>query len=132
MLDPGNHLLVRIFAYRNVREDGNPIDVEAGDTAASSTSVAIPGATTTGPNRTVVAAVADATDATGARLSAAANANLVGTAEQADFGTIQGTGGGIGVITGIKRVAGAYGNTTATLSTASAQARHSVALRPRE
>lgn len=125
--DSGNHQLARIFTLRNVRRAGIPYDDVAGDTAASSTSVSIPGGATTVPDCLIAAMVADAIDATGPRGSDWANADLGSVTEAIESGTGSGNGGGVIVVTGEKVVPGAFGATTGTLSPASAQARVMIA-----
>ena len=128
--DSGDHQDARIITFRGVVASGNPWDVTAGNTAAASTSVSIPGATTTVANTLVVAIVANATDTTSSRTSAWANASLASITERMDSNTTQGNGGGIGIGVGVKATAGAYSATTATLATSSVQARMSIALKP--
>jgi hypothetical protein len=128
--DPGDHAIGQILAFRGCIDTGNPWDVTSGDTAASSTSVSIPGDTTTVVNCLVVLAVANATDTATLQTSGYTNANLVNLTERADVNTTQGVGGGFAVATGEKAAIGAYAATTATLATASAQGRMSIALKP--
>jgi hypothetical protein len=133
--DSGNHQIAMIITFRGVIASGNPWDVTAGDVAATaSTSVLIPGATTTVPNTFVVAIVCNGTDTDIAQTSGWTNANLLPTSltEQADGGSFAGNGGGFGVATGDWASIGAYGTTTATLATSSTQGRMSIALKPAE
>ena len=128
--DSGNHQIARIITFRGAIASGNPWDVTAGNVASSaSTSVSIPGATTTAANRLVVAIVANGTDTTSTRTSGWTNANLTSLTERIDNNTSSGNGGGFGVATGVKATAGAYGTTTATLATSSVQGRMSIALK---
>jgi hypothetical protein len=129
--DSGNHQIGQILAFRGVVSSGNPWDVTAGDVASSAVQpVSIPGATTTVANTLVVAAVANATDTATAQTGSWANTNLSGLAEQVDNSTTSGNGGGFGVATGGWATIGAYGTTTASLTTASRQGRLSIALKP--
>jgi hypothetical protein len=131
--DSGDHQVAIIITFRGVIASGNPWDVTAGNVAATaSTSVLIPGATTTVANTLVVAIVCNGTDTSTAQTSGWTNANLVPTSltERADGGSFAGNGGGFGVATGVKETAGAYGATTATLATSSVQGRMSIALKP--
>lgn len=128
--DPGDHAIGRILAFRGCIGSGNPWDVTSGDTGASSTSVSIPGDTTTVVNTLVVAAVANATDTLTAQTSAYVNTDLANLTERVDNNTDQGNGGGFAVVTGEKATAGSYAATTATLATASVQGRMSIALKP--
>jgi hypothetical protein len=129
--DPGDHALAQMLAIRGCVATGNPWDVTSGDVLASqSTSVSIPGDTTTVANCLVVVAVANQTDTTTPQTSGYANANLANLTERIDVNTTAGTGAGIAVATGEKAAAGAYAATTATLAAASTQARISVTLKP--
>jgi len=131
--DSGNHQLGRIVAIRGVATSGDPWNVTAGGVESTAdTSGAIPGATTTVANTLVVAAIAtslpDSTSTT--RFSAWANSNLTSVTERTDNSVTAGNGGGLGVATGGKATAGAYGNTTVTLATAAAKGMMSIALKP--
>lgn len=128
--DSGDHNIAFILTFRGCITTGNPYDVTAGDTGTSDTAVSVPGDTTTAADCLVVAACAHATDTGTAQFSGWANADLTDVAEFRDQANQAGHGGGIGVATGGKATAGAYGATTATLATASAQARLSIALKP--
>lgn len=128
--DPGDHAVAQILAFRNCIATGNPWDVTSGDTGASSTSVSIPGDTTTVVNCLVVLAVANQTDSATPQTSGYTNADLANLTERTDVNSTQGNGGGFAVITGEKAAAGAYGATAATLANASVQGRMSIALKP--
>lgn len=127
-----DHTLAVILTFRRCVAAGDPIDVSAGDStgASASTSVTVPGATTTKDNELIVAVCTQGVDAGSDNVSGWTNANLVGLTELLDLATAIGSGGGIGVAAGVMRSAGAYGNTTATLATTSGQGRISFALRP--
>ena len=131
--DSGNHQAGRMIAIRGVATSGDPWDVTAGGTESTAdTSGAIPGATTTVANTLVVAAIATSLpDASGtANFSAWANSNLTSVAEQTDNTVTAGNGGGLGLATGGKASAGAYGNTTVTCATSAAKGMMSIALKP--
>ena len=131
--DSGNHQLGRIIALRGAATSGDPWDVTAGGTESTvDTSGAIPGATTTVANTLVVAAIATSLpDASGtANFSAWTNSNLSSVAERTDNTVTAGNGGGLGLATGGKATAGAYGNTAVTCATASTKAMLSIALKP--
>ena len=130
--DPGNHVVAAILAFRNVAESGNPGDVTAGNVLSSaSTSVSIPGATTTVPGCMVVVAVATGPDTNAAQCSGWSNSNLSGLTELVDYYSTQGNGGGFGVAAGTQSTAGNYGTTTATVATSFVQGRLSIALKPK-
>jgi hypothetical protein len=131
--DSGDHQLGRIIAIRGAATSGNPWDVTAGGVEATSdTSGSIPGATTTVGNTLVVTAIAtslpDSTSTT--RFSAWINANLTSVTERTDNSVTAGNGGGLGVATGIKATAGAYGNTAVTLATSASKGMMSIAIKP--
>jgi hypothetical protein len=130
--DPGNHVVAGILAFRGVVESGDPWDVTAGDTLPSaSTSVSIPGATTTVLGCMVVVAVATGPDTNTAQCSNWANSNLQGLTELVDYYANAGNGGGFGVAAGTQQSAGNYGTTTATVATSFVQGRLSIALKPK-
>jgi len=128
---PGDHIGARIITFRGCVATGDPWDVGSGsnNNGASSTSVSIPGATTTVPETLVFGGVAQSLDAGGAHFSAWTNANLDNPIERFDEGHTFSFGGGIGAFAGRKITAGAFGSTTATLDTASHQGRILLALK---
>lgn len=120
--DAGNHTVSRIVGVRGCATTGNPYEavVTALDNLTG-TAVSIPGSTTLGPERLVFAAFSTGADlASTTAVSGFANADLTSVFEQIDNWDIAGNGGGMGVATGIKAAAGAYGATTATLTAAAA------------
>lgn len=127
--DAGNHVVARTVSFRGCIKSGNPWDVAVGDTGASDTAVSIPGLTTTRINTLVVAILADGLDLGGARFSGMTNASLSSLTEQFDTGSANGNGGGLVLITGTKAAAGSVSATTGSLSSASLQARMTLALR---
>lgn len=130
--DSGDHQVGYIIAVRGCIATENPWDVTAGGVdSTSDTSGSIPGATTTGPNRLVLVACSTNRDADGtAEFSGWTNANLEGLEEEKDATSSQGAGGGIGVASGRKVTAGAYGSTSVTLANASTKGMWSGALKP--
>lgn len=131
--DSGNHQLGLIIAIRGATTIGNPWNVVgSGVDVVSNTSGAIPGAATTVPDTLVVAAIAtDLPDGAGtANFSAWANGDLTSVTERTDNTASAGDGGGLGVATGEKASAGAYGNTTVTLAAAAVKAMMSIAIKP--
>jgi hypothetical protein len=135
--DSGNHQIGIIITYRGCITTGNPVDVDAGDsTSSDSTSLVVPGATTTVADCIVIAASSNGTDnpAADPQLDAAdwANSDLsdVVAAGRVNEQTNRGTGGGIYSTDGGKATAGAYGTTTATWDNNTGMGRISVALKP--
>jgi hypothetical protein len=131
--DSGNHQLARMVAVRGAVTSGNPWDVTAGGVEATSdTSASIPGATTTVANTLVVVVTAGSLpDASGtSQFSAWTNANLTSLTERTDNSVNSGNGGSLGIATGIKATAGAYGNTAATHANSAVKGMISIAIKP--
>jgi hypothetical protein len=131
--DSGDHQQGRIIAIRGATTSGNPWDVTAGSTEATSdTSGSITGVTTTVANTLVITAIAsalpDATSTT--NFSSWTNANLTSLAEYVDNANTPGNGGGIGVAGGVKASTGATGNTAVTLGSSSYKAMMTIAIKP--
>jgi hypothetical protein len=122
--DSGTDNVINISVFRGCVATGSPIDAFGTDTAASSTSVSIPGLTTLGSNRLVVAGLGWGSTNS---VSGFANGDLTSFAEIQDVGT---TRGGFALGAGTKATAGAVVVTTATLATADVQERLSFALIP--
>src|SRR3989344_9195390 len=130
--DRGNHTDATICAFRGVITTGNPWDITNGGVEATSdTSLSATGNTTTITDAMVIIATANDIDAAvTTRYSAWANASLTSVTERYDQGTNAGNGGGIGIATGEKASAGAYGATTATLSASGVKGFMTIALKP--
>jgi len=130
--DSGNHQAARMIAIRGAAASGNPWDVTAGGVEATSdTSASVPGATTTVANTLVVVAISGSLpDANGtANFSGWTNANLSSLTERTDNTQNVGNGGALGIATGVKATAGAYGNTTATHASAAVKGMISIAIK---
>ena len=129
--DSGNHTIGRLLTFRGCATSGDPWDVTAGDVASTaSTSVSIPGDTTTGDNRLVVAIAVNATDAPSDQtFTSEANSSLEGFSVVDEAANGVGNGGAWMIAVGEKRASGAYSATTATLGTSSVQGRISLALK---
>jgi hypothetical protein len=122
-----------MIAIRGAVSSGNPWNITAGGVdATSDTSASIPGATTTVANTLVVVATAGSLpDASGtAQFSAWTNANLTSLTERTDNSVSSGNGGSLGIATGFKATAGAYGNTAATHANSAVKGMISIAIRP--
>ncbi|MEN6387268.1 MAG: glycoside hydrolase family 9 protein [Phycisphaerales bacterium] len=131
--DSGNHQLGRMIAVRGATTSGTPFDITAGGVESTAdTTGSIPGATTTVTNTLVVTAIAtslpDSSSTT--RFSAWTNANLASLTERTDNSVTAGNGGGLGIATGVKATAGAYGNTAVTLATSASKGMMSIAIKP--
>lgn len=121
--DAGDHVMASILSIRGIPRTLPLADlVTIGATAATSTSVSAPGGTTATDDSLILVCVAHAVDLNTAQFSAFANADLAAVTEQQDTASNVGTGGGIGVATGERHLAGVFGATTATLANTSAQA----------
>jgi hypothetical protein len=130
--DSGDHQIAQILVFRDGVTTGDPWDVTNGGTDASSTSVSVDGDTTTVADCLILACVANGTETAATQTSGWANSDLTGVAELVDTQAAVNLGGGFSVASGSKAVAGAFGATTATLLTASAQAWHMMALKGAE
>ncbi len=127
--DPGNHVFAQMLTFRNCVATGDPWEDTAGDTGAADTAVAIPGGVTAAINRLIVAACSSGFDSATGQFSGWTNADLANLAERINAGTALGNGSGLGVVTGEKAAAGAFGATTATLANSFAQGRIMIALK---
>jgi len=129
--DPGDHATAFAASYLGCVASGDPYDVTApGIDNTSDTSVICPGDTTTVDDCLVRAVCATGTDNASVTIGSWANADLANVTDRGDFWTTAGGGGGMGLATGEKATAGAFGNTTGTLTTANTQAMHTAALKP--
>lgn len=115
--DSGDHTTAQVIVFQDVIASGNPFDVTTQATGTG-TAVTVPGDTTTGANRLIVIGVVSSRDSTSTtNFSSWANTDLSSVTERNDRGSDLGTGGCLGIATGTKAVAGAYGNSTVTIST---------------
>jgi hypothetical protein len=131
--DSGNHQLARMVAIRGAVSSGDPWNVTAGGVEATSdTSASIPGATTTVANTLVVVATAGSLPDTNGttQFSAWTNANLTSLTERTDNSRSSGNGGSLGIATGVKTTAGAYGNTAVTHANSAVKGMMSIAIKP--
>lgn len=131
--DPGDHIGAMIISVSGCIETGDPWDVTAtGTEATSDTSVSIPGATTTVDGCLVLAAFSTGTDGLSVpQTSAWVNADLQALTEVRDQWHSNGNGGGFAIVSGVKAKRGAYGATTATIANAGSKALLSIALKPK-
>ncbi|MFN7028395.1 MAG: hypothetical protein ACK4PC_03420 [Sphingopyxis sp.] len=115
--DSGDFNYVAGFALRGA--GGNLVEIDSFATVAASTGVSMPGPTTGVDDCLVVCLLATDRDASGPTYSAESNSNLVNLTERVDLGTPLNTGGGLYILTGEKKAAGAVGTTTATRAASS-------------
>jgi hypothetical protein len=130
--DSGNHQVACMIAIRGAASSGNPWEVTAGGVESTSdTSASIPGATTTVANTLVVVAVAGSLpDANGtSNFSGWSNASLANLTERTDNTRSSGNGGALGIATGEKVAAGAYGNTAVTHASSAVKGMLSIAIK---
>lgn len=113
--DPGDHALAQIIGIRGCVTSGDPFLCVGATkkTTASTTGTASAGGTPVN-NCLVINAFATSLDSASAAFSSFTNADLGSVTERVDVGTTDGTGGGIGVCTGTKAVAGNFAATTVT------------------
>lgn len=139
-LGTANHVAMVMHLYRGGKALGPPFNVIApavandasGKTDPESTSVTIPGFTTTVDNCLVVITAVNATDISTTQFSGFANDDLDDLTERINQNFGSGNGGGIAVVTGVKAVAGVVGPTTATLAIASKAAFMVLVIEPEE
>jgi hypothetical protein len=128
--DSGDHNLGRYIAIRGCPTSGNPWDVVAVATEATSdTSASWPTATTTVADTLVLLCLATSADIATAQISSVTNANLTSITERMDNAITTGDGGVIICYTGVKASAGAIGASTATLTTAGFKAFMTLAMK---
>lgn len=132
--DPGDHVVGRTIAFRNVLGSGSPFDVTTtGTLSAAATSVSIPSATTTVSDVVeVITALAGTRDGNStAECSAYTNGNLSDLTERIDNFVNSGAGGGLCVATArFTAGPGSYGATSVTLANSQRPAMFSGAVRP--
>lgn len=119
----------QVHIIRGCVATGSPFTAVATATAASSTSVSVPGLTTTTPHQLVAAIAAIRVDLAVPQFTQAsfANPDLASVTNQVNFESSAGAGYGLGITTGAKAVAGTVQPTTATLLNTSTQALAAVA-----
>lgn len=130
--DAGQHTIGQILTFSGCITTGDPWDVYAGDASGSATtSVTIPGVTTTVADCLVVLACSWADDSASGFLASVTNASLANITSLVNAGNISGNGGGFAVLTGEMATAGAVSSSTGTLTgSASYQGRACIALKP--
>lgn len=130
--DTGNHQRARILAVKGCVTSGDPWDATPStDTEGTgSTSVTIPGGTTSGNHRLILTIVTNPTDTIVSQVSGWANSSLKNKWERVNNNSSSGNGGGFALLSGELPIAGTYDATTATLETSAVQARMSIALKP--
>jgi len=130
--DAGDHVTGQIHCFSGCITTGNPWDVTAGavDTV-SDTSGACPTVTTTVADCLVVLLYSTSNDATSTtNFSAQTNAALANLTERTDNSNTAGLGGGHGMATGEKAVAGVVGTTAVTYAAVSLKGLMTIALKP--
>lgn len=129
--DTINHTSAVIAGFRGCVTSGDPWDVSNGGIdAVSTTAAVVTGNTTTVADCLIAIFIASGEDTLTDQFSLYTNLDLANITERYDFMTDQGNGGGVGMATGEKASAGAYGNTAVTLANASTKAFCTIALKP--
>lgn len=128
--DTGDHTTAVILCFRKV-DTTTPIDISAGGVLATAgTTITLSSVTTTVAKVLTLLCVANDRDFSGASLSAWSNGSLTSITELFDGCTTAGTGGGIGVASGIKTVAGSTGTSQVTNGASVTAAHMTIGLRP--
>ena len=128
----GNHQVAAIAIFRNCQVTGNPWDVTAGSTAASSGTIAFPTITPTINNTYVVCAYAwdTASADPGVNTSAGSLTGLTSPVRLGVIGTTSGNGGGFLVAGGTLPTAATLSSMTWGQDVATVQGKMSIALAP--
>ncbi|HCC48560.1 MAG TPA: hypothetical protein DEQ38_10670 [Elusimicrobia bacterium] len=128
--DAGDHVYAVILTFRGAIKSGVPWDVTAGGVkGTASVSLTASGATTGVDDALLVLAASNSGDTNKAVFSGWANAGLSGIAELFNQNMLSGNGGGLGVMIGTRAVAGATGDTTASLTASYTNAWLNIALK---
>lgn len=126
-----NNISATMITIRGAITTGDPWEVTSGSATAVVTSVSVPGDTTTIADQLIIFADGRGSDVAGGVFSGESATNVASLVEQVDSGTATGNGGGIGVWTGTRLTAGAYGPlTTTALGVAAGQALWSASIKP--
>jgi hypothetical protein len=131
--DPGNHAIGRIIAVRGCISTGSPWSVAAAAVQSTATTTATwPGVADTGsPDCLVLECIATGRDANStANLGALTNAGYSSITERMDNWTSSGTGGGIGMVSGVQATQGPTGQSTATMGSTDTKAYMTLVLWP--
>lgn len=123
-----NHAISVVVAIRGCITTGNPWDVTAGSAdGAGGTAISMPGDTTTVAECLILNIIALGNDDA---ISAWANADLANVAERYNVGTSSGNDSQLGIASGEKATAGAFGATTATAAGSVQSASLTIAFKP--
>lgn len=134
--DTGDHQVAIILPVRGCRTSGNPWDAVATDVkSVASTSLTWPSVTTTVNEALVVYIATASQDLSTNQFDLGStgdftNATLTGTTHLFGGGTISGNGGGFGVNTGVKEMAGATGTSTQTMENSGENAMVVISMAP--
>ena len=130
--DPGDHSVSRIFSFRGVRQDIAPGRAFATDIKdVASTSITWPVISTLSPNSLVLCIASRPDDVSSTTIfSAFTNANLTGTAEAGEAGTVSGDGGGFVLNYGTRAAIGDIGASTGSTTVSLTNAVITLALEP--
>lgn len=126
----GDHVYCTMVTLRGASIAGNPFDFVTTSAGGTGTASVVTNGTTTVDNTLILNAVARNSSISGAQFDNWINADIAGFAEISDNGTTQGTGGGLGVASGTRAVAGAIGTSTTTITTSTEHCAVAVAVKP--
>lgn len=132
LADSGDHTSCQLLVFRGI-DTSSPFDVTASgnDGGTNDTDANVPGGTTTGADRLVVAITAPSNNANNtSNCSGETNASLANLTEIYDSTSTSGLGGGICAWTGEKASAGTVSATTATISVSTYEGSLMLALKP--
>lgn len=133
--DPGDHEIYFGITVRGLVETGDPWDVggcASNKITTASTTVTLPGGTTTNADCLVLQVCSNSTESTITQFAGPfVNGGLANITQQANQNSAAGLGGGLLLLTGEKATAGLFGSTTmGALVTSSLQGRITLALQP--
>jgi hypothetical protein len=129
--DPGDHTVAVIASFRGCIHTGQPWSTTTGDVAsASTTSVAVPGATAAVANSLVVVWATSRVDNSTGQIGTWINGDLDNVTQRVNYGSNLGNGGTVAMATGEKAAAGAFGTTFALASNTGEQAHFAMVLVP--
>lgn len=116
--DPGDHVIARIYTFRNCIATGNPWDVTTtGNKTTASTTATVPAVTTTVADTLIAMIVGRPDDSSSTtHFGVPVNSSLTGLGEAAEGGAVAGNGGGFVVSYGVKATAGDTGTSTLSKS----------------
>lgn len=131
--DPGDHILARVYVFRNVRTDVSPGRASATDTKTTASGIVTwPAISTVAPNSLVICVASRPDDSSSSAVFGAfSNANLSSLGEAGESGSASGDGGGFVLNYGISASVQNIGTSTGTMTVSVTNALITFALEPR-